>query len=282
LDVEGRAVLSAGLGQLSARGIRFILFVSGGDLPDFVNQVLRLDAPINGIRPQAKRGGFVSMTGDSNSIATLRNVTIRYGTKTIIDQVSWTINRGECWVLKGPNGAGKSTLLSLITADNPQSYSQDITLFGRQRGTGESIWDIKRNIGYVSPEMHLYFKETGTCFAVVASGLFDLLGVTRKVSEAQAEQVDGCLAMFGLGYLRDRQFHMLSTGEQKMILIARAFVKNPPLLILDEPCQGLDSAQVQLLKEVIDDMAASSDMTLIFVSHYEEDIPSCVKFTKAL
>jgi molybdate transport system ATP-binding protein len=130
--------------------------------------------------------------------------------------------------------------------------------------------------------MHLYFKETGTCFAVVASGLFDLLGVTLKVSEAQAEQVDGCLAMFGLGYLRDRQFHMLSTGEQKMILIARAFVKNPPLLILDEPCQGLDSAQVQLLKEVIDDMAASSDMTLIFVSHYEEDIPSCVKFTKVL
>jgi molybdate transport system ATP-binding protein len=279
LDVEGRAVLSAGLGQLSARGIRFILFVSGGELPDFVNQVLRLDAPINGFKPQVRRGGFANTIGDSDSIATLRDVTIRYGTKTIVDHVSWTITRGERWVLKGPNGAGKSTLLSLITADNPQSYSQDITLFGRQRGTGESIWDIKRNIGYVSPEMHLYFKETGTCFAVVASGLFDLLGVTRKVSEAQAEQVDGCLAIFGLGYLRDRQFHMLSTGEQKMILIARAFVKNPPLLILDEPCQGLDQEQVQLIKHVIDQLAATSNMTLIFVSHYAEDIPSCVTKT---
>jgi molybdate transport system ATP-binding protein len=217
-----------------------------------------------------------------DSIVALQNVTIRYGSKTILDQFSWTINRGERWVLKGPNGAGKSTLLSLITADNPQSYAQDITLFGRKRGTGESIWDIKRNIGYVSPEMHLYFKETGTSFAVVASGLFDLLGVTRKVDEQQTEQVDACLAMFGLGYLRDRPFHTLSTGEQKMILIARAFVKNPPLLILDEPCQGLDPEEVEVLKEVINAIAASSDMTLIFVSHYAEDVPSCVNFTKAL
>jgi molybdate transport system ATP-binding protein len=205
--------------------------------------------------------------GDSQLVS-LRNVTIRYGSKTILDQFSWTINRGERWVLKGPNGAGKSTLLSLITADNPQSYSQDITLFGRKRGTGESIWDIKRNIGYVSPEMHLYFKETGTSFAVVASGLFDLLGVTRKVNEQQTEQVDACLAMFGLGYLRDRPFHTLSTGEQKMILITRAFV--------DEPCQGLDQEQVQRVKDVIDYLAATTDMTLIFVSHYAEDVPSCV------
>jgi molybdate transport system ATP-binding protein len=209
-------------------------------------------------------------------IVSLRNVTIRYGVKTILNQISWVINRGERWVLKGPNGAGKSTLLSLITADNPQSYSQDMTLFGRKRGTGESIWDIKRNIGYVSPEMHLYFKETGTSFAVVASGLFDLLGVTRKVNEQQTEQVDSCLAMFGLAYLRDRYFHTLSTGEQKMILIARAFVKNPPLLILDEPCQGLDQEQVQRVKHVIDQLAATSNMTLIFVSHYVEDVPSCV------
>ena len=185
-------------------------------------------------------------------------------------------------MLKGPNGAGKSTLLSLITADNPQSYSQEIILFGRQRGTGESIWDIKRNIGYVSPEMHLYFKETGTCFAVVASGIFDLLGVTRKVNEEQTAQVNETLDLFGLGYLAGRSFHTLSVGEQKMILIARAFVKNPPLLILDEPCQGLDSEQVQVLKDVINSIAASSDMTLIFVSHYDEDVPDCVKYMKVL
>jgi molybdate transport system ATP-binding protein len=314
LDVAGRAVLSAGLSQLQAQGIRFILFLSGGDIPEFVNRVYRLrrDVPVipklkhqdehfNSMLQHEKRNnnpglqhgernnnpglqseeennnpGLQPGDLDDSPLVSLRNVTIRYGSKTILDQFSWTINRGERWVLKGPNGAGKSTLLSLITADNPQSYAQDITLFGRKRGTGESIWDIKRNIGYVSPEMHLYFKETGTSFAVVASGLFDLLGVTRKVNEQQTEQVDACLAMFGLGYLRDRHFHALSTGEQKMILIARAFVKNPPLLILDEPCQGLDQEQVQRVKDVIDQLAATSDMTLIFVSHYAEDVPSCV------
>lgn len=294
LDVAGRKVLSAGLSQLQAQGIRFILFLSGGDIPEFVNRVYRLrrdvpviprlksgvikDTLISRLQPREVNNNPGLQPGDlgDSPIVSLRNVTIRYGSKTILDQFSWTINRGERWVLKGPNGAGKSTLLSLITADNPQSYAQDITLFGRKRGTGESIWDIKRNIGYVSPEMHLYFKETGTSFAVVASGLFDLLGVTRKVNEQQTEQVDVCLSMFGLGYLRDRHFHTLSTGEQKMILIARAFVKNPPLLILDEPCQGLDQEQVQRVKDVIDHLAATSDMTLIFVSHYAEDVPSCV------
>ena len=303
LDVAGRMILSAGLAELTLRGIRFILFLSGGELPGFINKVYHLPKRVGKelLIPSLKAGVIKDdlssrlKSGEENNnpglqpgeiedfaIITLRNVTIRYGSKTILDHFSWTINRGERWVLKGPNGAGKSTLLSLITADNPQSYSQDINLFGRQRGTGESIWDIKRNIGYVSPEMHLYFKETGTCFAVVASGLFDLLGVTRKVNEVQAAQVNDTLDLFGLGYLAGRSFHTLSTGEQKMVLIARAFVKNPPLLILDEPCQGLDSEQVQVLKDVINSIAENSDMTLIFVSHYAEDVPECVKFTKAL
>ncbi len=294
LDVQGRAILSVGLAQLKAKGIRFILFLSGGDVPDFVTNVYHLSGKYP-IIPMLKHGAIkytdnpMLQHGEENNkpelktgdvgdspIVSLRNVTIRYGTKTILDQFSWTINRGERWVLKGANGAGKSTLLSLITADNPQSYSQDISLFGRQRGSGESIWDIKRNIGYVSPEMHLYFKETGTCFAVVASGLFDLLGVTRKVNAEQTERVMHTLSMFGLEHLSERSFHTLSTGEQKMILIARAFVKNPPLLILDEPCQGLDQEQVNLLKRVIDEFAASTGMTLIFVSHYAEDVPNCV------
>jgi len=303
LDVAGRMILSAGLAELTLRGIRFILFLSGGELPGFINKVYHLPKRVGkeSLIPSLKARvikddlSFRLKSGEENNnpglqpgeiedfaIITLRNVTIRYGSKTILDQFSWTIKHGERWVLKGPNGAGKSTLLSLITADNPQSYSQEIILFGRQRGTGESIWDIKQNIGYVSPEMHLYFKETGTCFAVVASGIFDLLGVTRKVNEEQTAQVNETLDLFGLGYLAGRSFHTLSVGEQKMILIARAFVKNPPLLILDEPCQGLDSEQVQVLKDVINSIAASSDMTLIFVSHYDEDVPECVKYMKIL
>lgn len=291
LDVAGRAILSEGLSHLNTKGIRFILFVSGGDLPGFVNLVYHLPkrGPMNSSIPRLKSGALIQNPGlqpgvlkDDAPIVSLRDVTIRYGSKTILDHFTWTIHRGDRWVLKGPNGAGKSTLLSLITADNPQSYSQDINLFGRKRGTGESIWDIKRNIGYVSPEMHLYFKETGTCFAVVASGLFDILGVTRKVNALQCEQVNHTLGLFGLTYLADRHFHTLSTGEQKMILIARAFVKNPPLLILDEPCQGLDQEQVQRLKDVLNLMAQETDMTLIFVSHYAEDVPECVGKTMEL
>ena len=154
-----------------------------------------------------------------------KEVSKHFGEYQALNAVSIQVPKNNIFGLLGPNGAGKSTLLSLITADNPQSYSQDISLFGRQRGTGESIWDIKRNIGYVSPEMHLYFKETGTCFAVVASGLFDLLGVTRKVNEMQSAQVDACLDIFGLYYLRERNFHTLSTGEQKMILIILIFAR---------------------------------------------------------
>jgi molybdate transport system ATP-binding protein len=292
LDVAGRAILSESLRALRTKGIQFILFLSGSDVPEFVNHVIYLEKcaderfePISGpIKQETIRTEFLAYqptqsAGDVGSISpiiSLRNVTIRYGTKTILDRFSWTIFPGERWALKGANGAGKSTLLSLLTADNPQSYAQDMELFGRKRGTGESIWDIKRNIGHVSPEMHLYFKETGTSFAVLASGLFDLLGVTRKVDVQQTAQVDACLALFGLEYLRDRPFHLLSTGEQKMVLIARAFVKNPPVLILDEPCQGLDLEQVQVVKNVIDQVAAESNLTLIFVSHYAEDVPSCV------
>jgi len=155
LDVSGREILSAGLAKLTQKGIRFILFLSGGELPGFVNKVYQLPKPVGKetLKPRLKSGARNNISNpslqagdspESNEIVALRDVTIRYGSKTILDHFSWTIQRGDRWVLKGPNGAGKSTLLSLITADNPQSYSQDITLFGRKRGTGESIWDIKK------------------------------------------------------------------------------------------------------------------------------------------
>jgi molybdate transport system ATP-binding protein len=186
------------------------------------------------------------------------------------------VNRGERWAIKGPNGAGKSTLISLITADNPQAYSQNITLFDRKRGTGESIWDIKRKIGYLSPELHLYFKEGGSCFSVVASGLFDTLGLFKRLSDEQTSQVNHWMQVMGIAHLKERSFLQISGGEQRMVLITRALVKNPELLILDEPCQGLDRVQTEHLKSVLDYLAENSEMTLLYVSHYDRDIPSCV------
>jgi molybdate transport system ATP-binding protein len=206
----------------------------------------------------------------------MEKVQIKYGSKTILSDFSWKVKRGERWAIKGPNGSGKSTLISLITADNPQAYSQDITLFDRKRGTGESIWDIKRKIGYLSPELHLYFKEGGSCFSVVASGLFDTLGLFKRLSEEQMAQANHWMQVMGIVHLKERSFLQISGGEQRMVLITRALVKNPELLILDEPCQGLDRVQTDHLKSVLDYLAANSEMTLLYVSHYDRDIPSCV------
>jgi len=149
-------------------------------------------------------------------------------------------------------------------------------LFDRKRGTGESIWDIKKRIGYVSPELHVYFREPGTVFNVVGSGLFDTLGVYKKISEAQKKRIDSWLVIFGISHLSARMFQQISTGEQRMVLLARALVKNPPLLILDEPCQGLDEEQIQRVKEILNYICSNSHTTLIYVSHYASDIPACI------
>jgi molybdate transport system ATP-binding protein len=212
----------------------------------------------------------------------MKSINVQYGQTSIINGLDWQVRKGEAWALSGPNGAGKSTLLSLVTADNPQAYAQNLILFDRKRGSGESIWDIKHQIGYVSPELHLYFKEGGDVFSVVASGLFDTLGLFRKLSDRQAEQVEGCLAILGLLHVRDRNFQQISSGEQRMVLFARALVKNPPLLILDEPCQGLDIRQIQLVKQLIDFLIDRGETTLVYVSHYASDIPSSIQKKLAL
>lgn len=273
LDVNGREILTKGLVSLDSKGIQFILISSPGDVPDFINQVIEL--PLSQ-ESAMKPAPLLRPLESFETAVKMEKVQIKYGTKTILRDFRWQVKRGERWAIKGPNGAGKSTLISLITADNPQAYSQDITLFDRKRGTGESIWDIKRKIGYLSPELHLYFKEGGSCFSVVASGLFDTLGLFKRLTEEQSDQVNHWMQVMGIAHLKERSFLQISGGEQRMVLITRALVKNPELLILDEPSQGLDRVQTEHLKSVLDFLAENSDMTLLYVSHYDRDIPSCV------
>ncbi len=273
LDVKGREILTKGLLSLDSKGIQFILISSPGDVPKFINQVIELPSVQES---NAKPEPLLRPLDSFETAVKMEKVQIKYGSKTILSDFCWKVNRGEHWAIKGPNGAGKSTLISLITADNPQAYSQDIILFDRKRGTGESIWDIKRKIGYLSPELHLYFKEGGSCFSVVASGLFDTQGLFKRMSEEQIKQVNHWMEVMGIAHLKERSFLQISGGEQRMVLITRALVKNPELLILDEPCQGLDRVQTEHLKSVLDYLAANSDMTLLYVSHYDRDIPSCV------
>ncbi|RQP17224.1 MAG: ATP-binding cassette domain-containing protein [Parapedobacter sp.] len=213
---------------------------------------------------------------DSKVVVELKNVTVRYGDKLILDGITWRVATGEAWALQGHNGAGKSTLLSLINGDNPQAYSNNITLFGRKRGTGESIWDIKRQIGYVSPELHQYFPKTQTALQVVLSGFFDTVGLFRKVSAAQQETALQWLQLFGMADTASLRLAQLSPDRQRLCLLARAVIKNPTLLILDEPCQGLGPQHRDFFKNLVDELHRIVGTTLIYVSHYAEDIPACV------
>lgn len=212
----------------------------------------------------------------TKEVAHLNHVSIRYGERTILKDLDWTVLNGERWALGGQNGAGKSTLLSLICADNPQSYACDIFLFGIPRGSGESIWDIKKHIGYVSPEMHRAYQKDIPAIRIVASGLKDSVGLYVKPT---GQEIDICrfwMDVFGLEGLENTTFLKLSSGEQRLVLLARAFVKDPELLILDEPLHGLDNANRQLVKDVIDTFMQRRNKTLIMVTHYENELPECI------
>ncbi|BBT71973.1 MULTISPECIES: molybdate ABC transporter ATP-binding protein ModF [Enterobacteriaceae] len=207
----------------------------------------------------------------------LRDGVVSYNDRPIINHLSWTVSPGEHWQIVGPNGAGKSTLLSLVTGDHPQGYSNDLTLFGRRRGSGETIWDIKKHIGYVSSSLHLDYRVSTTVRNVILSGYFDSIGIYQAVSDKQRKQVDEWLAILGMNArTADAPFHRLSWGQQRLALIVRALVKHPTLLILDEPLQGLDPLNRQVVRRFIDVLISEGKTQLLFVSHHAEDAPECI------
>ena len=299
LDFQARGVLDRVLEQLAAHSrVQIVLVMTSREhIPSFITHLYDIGKRLPGAKipwrhdgqkrdtgggadvcgqPPVEEPQAFGYTNQADEIIKFRNITIRYGDKTILDNESWTVRRGERWALSGLNGSGKSTLLSLVSADNPQSYSQDISLFGRRRGTGESIWDIKRRIGFVSSEMHNSYMEDIPAVKVVASGFFDSLGLYRSPDEAQLAGAGAWMERFGTGGLGERSFLKLSSGEQRMVLLARAFVKEPELLILDEPLNGLDPANKRRVLDIIENYSSRPGKTLIVVTHYEEDLPSCV------
>ena len=206
----------------------------------------------------------------------MEKVKVRYGSRTILQDIDWEIKNGEKWALFGPNGSGKSTLLSLVYADNPQSYANTLYLFDKKRGTGESIWDIKKRIGYISPEMHLYYRQNVSALLIVGSGFFDSIGLYRTCSAEQEELALAWMRLFSIDHLRDRMFQTLSSGEQRLVLLARAFVKDPDLIILDEPLHGLDVSHKKQATAIIERFCERPGKTLIYVTHYPHELPTCV------
>jgi len=201
----------------------------------------------------------------------LNSINITYDGHRIIDSLDWTIERNQHWQLSGPNGSGKTGLLSLITGDHPQCYVNDIFVFGFQRGKGESIWQIKQFIGYVSTALQWEYKVGTGLRNVIISGFYDSIGLYTKATDRQKKIADEWLALLGMSDRADTPFNKLSYGDQRLLLIARAMVKHPPLLILDEPCLGLDDMNRQLVLALIEKICAGSETSVLYVNHHPED-----------
>ncbi|WP_439482841.1 ATP-binding cassette domain-containing protein [Cyclobacterium plantarum] len=216
------------------------------------------------------------------SVIEMKDVTIRYGNNTLLDTINWQVLPGEKWLIQGHNGAGKSTLISLILGENPQSYANDITLFDRKRGTGESIWDVKRPTGFVSSDLARFFPTNQTCKKVVLSGFFDTMGLFKKTSPEQEAKADAWLKALQLSHIAGLRLQQVSLEEQRFCLLARAMIKNPRLLVLDEASQGMDEEQRIRFRWLVDHFCEESGMTLLFVSHYQEDVPDCIEMVMEL
>jgi molybdate transport system ATP-binding protein len=205
----------------------------------------------------------------------MKDVRVAYGESVVLDGFNWTVRRGENWAVVGPNGSGKSTLLSLITGDNLQVYANEVFLFGKRRGEGESVWTIRQKLGVVSPELQLRYRKPGSVREVVLSGFFDSIGLYRNPGPEQEALTDRWLKLLALTDRADRPFSQLSYGEKRLVLIARAMVKSPELLILDEPCQGLDAENRRRVLSLMEGIGSETSTGLIYVTHHEEEmIPS--------
>lgn len=222
------------------------------------------------------------MAGDAGfdaaaPLVEMKNVTVHWDGETILDRLNWTVHAGEHWLIRGPNGCGKTTLMELITGDNPQLYANEIYLFGRKRGTGESVWDIKRKLGMVSYRLHLEYRMVGSSDleAVVLSGFYDSVGLYCSRTDSERQAASAWLAFGGFGGREGDSFSSLTYGEQRLLLILRAVVKAPPLLILDEPCHGLDESNRAKVLALLQRIAERKITTLLHVTHEPDEVLPC-------
>lgn len=296
LDLKSREEFGNILKKISKNGVQVLLTTSANEIPEGITHVAKVSKSglekiwtkeeyvlsiEEGIQAPAWAWDLLDKLLPKNrslkeAPIKLQNVSIKYGQKVILKDVDWEVKAGEKWLLQGGNGSGKSTLISLLIGENPQAYSQNFWLFGRKRGPGESIWEVKRPTGFVAPELSRYFPANQTCRKVILSGLFDTMGLFKKVTEEQEKLADQWLRLFHLKDVKDKPISRLSLEEQRWTLLARALIKKPELLILDEASQGMDEFQRILFKDTVQKICELSQIALIYVSHYAEDVPEAV------
>jgi molybdate transport system ATP-binding protein len=281
LDTAGRAKLMEVMRRLSERGTAIVYTALADEIPEGVRTLELTTKQIDiHAAPKSYAAPSDNAGAESTPVLELNGVTVRHGGTAILADISWTVRAGERWAILGPNGAGKTTLLALACGDHPQAFSNDVRLFGQRRGSGETIWDVKKRIGFVSPEFHLYFSEPLTAFEAAATGFHDAL-LYRKPSEAEAARVGQLFRTFGATEWMHRPFRQLPTGRQRLALVVRSLVKRPELLILDEPFQGMDLPSASSIRDWLDGNLEPSQ-TLIFVTHRISEIPRIVTRTLRL
>lgn len=302
LDIAHRAALARYLHSLSQNVQLLITFSRESDMPEWINSIAlfsagKLDStmdksswdnhPIIGqIKSQSKQQSEEMMslirqhqhsTPFNNPIFELKNGAVEYTDKKIFTDLNWRIDKGQHWQVKGPNGCGKSTLLGLIFGDHPQCYSNDIDIFGKKRGTGETIWEIKQHIGMVSSALHLQYRVNCSALEVILSGFYDSIGLYNQPTRKEMDIANEWLDILHMSQYKKTSFKQLEYGQQRLLLIARAIVKQPTLLILDEPYQGLDFLGRRLVKNTLELIARENLSQLLYVSHYQEDRLDSIK-----
>ena len=296
LDVASCRELSQALARLHQAGLTLIFLLGDlHDLPPWCTHLALLqDGLIHYSGPadviKALLGGTTGRTqaffqakvadlrtdepqspASDEPLVQLKNGFARSGEVEVFSGLNLTIRPGEHTLITGPNGCGKSTLVQLLTGDHPLCYQNDLTLFGQRRGSGETIWDVKSQMGIVSNDLHRSHRINGSALAVALSGLFDSIGLYRRPTAEQRELGNRWLSWLGLQCKAKIPFRSLSYGEQRLVMLARALIKKPRLLLLDEATQGLDRANRTALLDFLEQAAAERLTTILYISHRQDE-----------
>lgn len=297
LDKQAQAELHTLIDQLLLSHLPILLLIKQTDeVPENVSHVMLLEDGV--ISSQGQRDQILSKkspeqqplelgnlpaaserayTADRKQpLIDLRNVDVSYNDQAILTDISWQLDWGQHCCIAGPNGAGKSTLLNLICGDNHKAYGQNISLFGQRRGSGESIWEIKQKFGVVNTAMQLNHIGRTRVAEVIAAGFYDSVGLYNECSGQDKKIALDWLRLMGLESIATKLFNQLSFGQQRLAMLARAMVKSPLILILDEPCIGLDLPHRQLILALIEKIAATGDCHILYVSHTAREMPRCI------
>jgi len=211
----------------------------------------------------------------------MKETTVQYDGRIVLDKLNWVMRRGENWAILGPNGSGKSTILRLIIGENLQGYANQVILFGRQKGTGESLWEIKKRIGAVSSELQIQYRKKMSAYDVIGSGFYDSIGLYQYPTSEQKKIIDQWIQHLCIEDIAHESFHHLSYGQKRMILLARAMVKSPVLLIVDEPCHGLDIPNRKRILEILERIGQTKTH-LLYVTNHKEEVPDCITYVMRL